>query len=287
MKVVSGGVTLLLLYAILVVPFSAYMRQRPIVEKIGYTPSASFFKYSAGDQELLVAESLVMRALFYFGTIVEINKNKIEMPTDYFGIYQTVENAVKLDPYNMDAYYFSQAILVWDVGRIEEANALLDYGMQYRTWDYMLPFFAGFNSAYFLHDYEKAAYYYRKASELSGVDLYGSLAGRYMYEAGHTDMALAYLRTMLEGARNEAVRESFATRIKALEAIKTIETALEHYVSLYGKAPGSVSELVAAGLLADIPVDPYGGTFFIDEHQRVRSTSKLAHLQKDDEGQSP
>ncbi len=61
----------------------------------------------------------------------------------------------------MDAYYFAQAVLVWDVGQVRLANELLEYGMRYRTWDYLLPFFAGFNYSYFLKDNEKAAQYYR------------------------------------------------------------------------------------------------------------------------------
>jgi tetratricopeptide (TPR) repeat protein len=107
-----------------------------------------------------------------------------------------IHGAVQLDPYNMDAYYFGQAILVWDVGKVELANELLDYGMRFRTWDWYLPFFAGFNQAYFLKDYTKAARYYDRAGELSGSDLFKNLAGRYLQESGKTDLALAYLSAM-------------------------------------------------------------------------------------------
>src|ERR1035437_4961022 len=60
--------------------------------------------------------------------------------------------------------------------------------MKYRTWDWQLPFFAGFNSAFFLKDYAAAARYYQRAGELSGSDLSRLLAGRY--GPGATDSPL-------------------------------------------------------------------------------------------------
>lgn len=263
-------------YLALIIPFTDYMRSRPFVEKLGYTPQAEVLKAASADQKTLVAAGLVMKALFYYGSLVEINLNKVIIPPDFFAIYKTIETAVKLDPYNMDAYYFGQAVMAWEVGRVREANALMEYGMKYRTWDYYLPFFAGFNYAYFLKDYDKAAKHYKKAAELSGVALYANLAGRYMYESGETDMALAYLSTMEKGAKNESIRKEFQVRLAALLEVKRIQTALAKHEKETGRKAESVDELVRRGFLSPAPVDPYGGKFYLDELGQVKTTSKFA-----------
>jgi tetratricopeptide (TPR) repeat protein len=266
----------LAVYAVLVFPFSGYMRTRPFVERLGYTPQAEVMRIIAADQKNLVAASLIMKVLFYFGTLVEQNKNKLVVPPDYFGMYKTVEAATKLDPYNMDAYYFAQAVLVWDVGKVREANALLEYGMRYRTWDYYLPLFAGFNYAYFLKEYAKAATYYRKAGELSGAELYQSLAGRYLQESGQTDLAIGYLAAMEKGAKNDAIKKTFRTRLRAFLEVKRIEEARDAFLRQSGALPESVEALVQDGYLRPSPVDPYGGRFYLDNGGAVRTTSKFS-----------
>jgi tetratricopeptide (TPR) repeat protein len=264
------------LYAIIIFPFTAYMNAKPFVEKIGYVPQADMLRLMAADQKQFLACGLVMRTLIYFGTLVEKKEAKIDIPPDYYAIFKTIDTAVKLDPYNMDAYYFAQAVLVWDVRRIKEVNTLLEYGMKYRDWDFYLPFFAGFNYAYFLKDYGRAAGFYQRAGELTGDELPVSLAGRYFYEAGSTKLGIAYLDTMIKGARSASVRKNLATRLEALRGVSVIEQALERYRAEKGVPPGDIPVLVASGYLPKVPVDPYGGKFFLDEQGRVRTTSKLA-----------
>src|SRR5690242_9398050 len=107
----------------------------------------------SADQKQVVGEGLTLDVLIYFGGLVEKQRlGKLDVPADYPAMSRLLHAAVKLDPYNMDPYYFAQAILVWDVNQVKLANNLLDYGMKYRSWDWYLPFFAGFNNAYFLKD---------------------------------------------------------------------------------------------------------------------------------------
>lgn len=267
---------LLASYILLVIPFTAYMRNKPFVEKLGYVPQAEVLKFVSADQKLLVADSLVMKTLFYFGSLVEKSSAKLEIPPDYFSIFRTIETAIRVNPYNIDAYYFAQAILVWDAKRIREANSLLEYGLKYRKWDYQLPFYLGFNYAYFLKDYQAAARYYKLAGELSGEPLFVNLAGRYMYEAGRTDLALIYLTAMEKSARNPAIRKTYKVRIAALLQVKAIEGAMAAYQGRFGTPSKSIDDLLRMGFLSKRPVDPYGGTFYIDEKGQVRATSKFA-----------
>jgi hypothetical protein len=196
-------------YVFCMVPFASYMKNRPVAVKLGYVPSAEVLRATVGDQKLLVAHAVVVKVLVYFGTLVEKLQNKILLPPEYLNMYKTLQTAVKLDPYNSDAYYFAQAAFTWEVGRAKEVNLMLDHGMKYRTWDYMLPFFAGFNAAYFLKQYEPAARYMKRAAELSGNPLLTNLAARYYFESDKSKLGIDFLELMEKGAKDEQVRKLY------------------------------------------------------------------------------
>jgi hypothetical protein len=269
-------IVLLALYAVIIGPFTRYLTEKPVVEKLGYVPEPDVMRLLAADQCSLMSATLMVRVISYYGGLVEQAMNKVPVTPEYQGMYKMLETAVKLDPYNMDAYYFAQAILGWRAGQVREINSLLEYGMQYRKWDWYLPSFAGFNYAYFLKDYKRASQNYRRVAELTGDTLSMNLAGRYMYESGRTDLAVAYLTAMVQGARNEAIKRTLQTRLRAFEEVRKIEQARDKFRSDTKRNPRSLSELLHKGYLARPPVDPYGGTFYLDEKGAVRSTSKFA-----------
>lgn len=266
----------LVAYMCIVGPFSTYMQAKPIEEKLGFVPSVQVIKPMSGGFSELAAAGLVMKVTMYFGGLFVDNEKLIKRPPDYEGMSRLLQGAIALDPYNMDAYYFSQSFLVWDLNQVQLANRLLEKGMQFRSWDWYLPFFAGFNYAYFLKDYDKAAAYYKKAAEITGDSLFTRLASRYMHEAGQTELAIMYLEGMLATARGEVARQSFTTRLKAFKEVLEIESARDNFMGKKGRLPVTITELVEQGLLAKEPVDPYGGRFIIAADGKVGSTSKFA-----------
>jgi len=262
----------------LLTPVARHMQERPFVQRVGVIPQPAVMRFVTADQKQLFGALEVLKVLIYYGTSLEKAQQQRDIVHDFQGMYPLIKTTTRLDPYNMDAYYFAQAILVWDMRRIDEANALLDYGMQYRTWDFYLPFFAGFNHAYFLKDYDKATFYYKRAGELTGSDLFIRLASRYMYEANQTGLAIAYLQTMKANARNETIKKSFDLRLTAFMAVKRIEDAQAAFLRDLARPAKNIEEMTQAGYLATPVIDPYGGTFYLDSTGRVRTTSKFAPL---------
>jgi len=272
----------LISYGLLIGPFTAYMRNKPIEEKLGYLPSIKLLKPLSADQKELAGASLVFKVLMYYGNAVGKAPGGAvlaEQP-DLQGMSRLLHGAVQLDPYNMDAYYFAQGFLTWDARQFKVANDLLEYGMKYRTWDWYLPFFAGFNHAYFLKDYKKAAHYYNLAGDLSGEDLYKSLSSRYLQESGQTDLAIAYLTGMVKTAKNQAVKRNYEVRLKAFREVRRIELARDRFAAAREGLPVSVDQLVHSGYLSPAPVDPYGGRFFFEPDGKVTSSSKFAFGQR-------
>jgi len=267
----------LCLYGVVLGPFTTYMKQKPVEEKLGYVPSAKLLHYLSADHKEFFGAMLVMKAIMYFGSLIENQQAKVVVtPPDYPGMSRILHGAVQLDPYNMDAYYFAQSFLTWEVKQYKLANSLLDYGMKYRTWDWYLPFFAGFNSAYFLNDYAAAAKYYQRAGELSGSDLSKLLAGRYMQESGQTELAIAYLTAMEKGEGNQALKQTYRTRLGAFQEVRRIELARDRFKEAKGALPTTIAQLLQGGFLVPPPVDPYGGQFYLVSGGKVATTSKFA-----------
>lgn len=270
-------ILLMIGYVFCVVPFASYMKSRPIAVKLGYVPSAEVLRLVVADQKLLVAHTVIVKVLVYYGTLVEKMQNgKIQLPAEYQNMYSTLQTAVKLDPYNNDSYYFAQAAFTWEIGRAKEVNQMLDYGMKYRSWDYMLPFFAGFNEAYFLKQYEPAARYMKKAAEISGNPLITNLAARYFYESNRSELGIHFLEIMEKGAQDKQTRKIYHIRRLALQAVSTIQAAVNKFKEQNGRLPTNLQEITKQKFLIRLPEDPYGGQFYLDTSGTVRTTSKFA-----------
>ena len=267
---------IVLAYLLVMAPFTAYLKGRPVAVKLGYTPEAEVIKAVTGDQRYLVADYTVLKVLFYYGSLVEKWQNKVKLPAENYNMFKTLETAVKLDPYNMDAYYFTEAAFTWELGRAQDVNRMLIYGTKYRTWDYNLPFYIGFNYAYFLKDYADAANYMKRAAEISKEPLYTTLAARFFYDSGRTDLGIIFLSAMERGVRDQKIKSLYGARKAALLAVRTLERSVASFRASHGREPADLNELVTSGSLRAIPLDPYGGTFYLGPGGKVASTSKFA-----------
>lgn len=270
-------IVLIAAYLAIIVPFTNYLGNRPFVNKVGYIPEGEMIKFAVGDYRFLISQWSVLKVMFYFGGIYDHNPNKAKLPIEYGNMARFISTAVFLDPYNMDAYYLAQASFVWDVkDSARDINKLLAYGMRYRTWDFYLPFFAGFNAAYFLHDYNSAADYMKKATELSGDPLFANLSARYFHQAGRTELGVIFIESLIKSEKDENIRKSFIIRKEALLSVIKISNAARLFNAKYGHFPASVNDLVNDGFLKQAPIDPYGGRFYISDNGKVESTSKFA-----------
>jgi tetratricopeptide (TPR) repeat protein len=265
------------LYFLLVPLLARYLTTEHQRISISFPASKNVLKAVSLDQGLLIGEYMVIKVITFFGGR-STAESKPLTKGDYFVMYRNLDVATALDPYNIDAYYFAQATFSWEVGEFAGTNQLLEYGMKYRTWDHYLPYFIGFNYSYFMKDPINAARYYKKAAEISGEGFFMSLAGRYLYEGGQTEEAMAYSKIMIDSTKNESIRLFLKKRYTALAAVRKIEQARELYRSQTGGLPLTINQLTASGALKELPVDPYGGTFFIDPKGQVRTTSNFAEV---------
>lgn len=265
-------------YLVILGPFTRSMEYKAYAVRLGMIPHPKVLQVLFPDYQELLGANILSRVIFYYGSLHDdaAGAGKVQLTADYPAMSRAVHTALRLDPYNMDGYYFGQSILVWDAGQYQLATELLEYGMQYRTWEWQLPFFAAFNEAYFLKDRAAAARLYMRAGELSGSTLFKSLAGRYLQETGETQMAIDYLQAIEKNTRTPAVKQTLQVRIETFKAVLVIEQARDRYTEEQGQPPSDIGTLVKAGYLSTRPIDSYGGEFYLDEDSQVRTTSKFS-----------
>lgn len=181
-----------------------------------------------------------------------------------------------LDPYFLDPYYVAQAHLTWEGNMVRETNTLLDKGSRYRDWDWMLPFYIGFNYFYFLQENDKASEYLMEASKRpNSPSLLTTLAARLAYEAHRTENAIIFLQEILSKTDDENTKKMYEMRLNALKGILFLERAAAVYQERFKTRPEKLDALIAKGIIQDIPKDPYGGEFYIDKNGTIKTTSEL------------
>ena len=272
MKTALCLVAVLVLYMAVVPRVAQVMENRPIAIRAGHVPDGRLLSIVSGDLRYMLADIIVMKSLFYFGTLYDADGNVVSRP-DYRQLYNNLAQSLKMDPYNEEVYYFAQAIFTWEVGRVKETNGLLEYGMKYRRKDWQLPFWIGFNNFYFLGDYENAAGYFKLAAELSKMDVFARLAAKCLHHSGQDKVAIAFLDSMIAGANDDNVRQLYLKRKIALERFVSLKDAVAQYRRRFAVAPVSLEDLVRRGVIESVPVDPLGGRFYLDENGVVKSTS--------------
>ncbi|WP_321532029.1 hypothetical protein [uncultured Desulfuromonas sp.] len=275
MRKILSGVVLVTLLAAATDQVQQRADKKNIVA-LGYVPPATVVNVFGQGISMLVADWAIIDTMFYYGTLVDPAFSKEEhVLIDYYNLYRHMLRSARLDPYNQDVYYFSQAIFTWEVGRINEVNDLLDYGMKYRSWDDQLPFFAGFNSFYFLKDYPKASDYMLEAYQRSGKELYARLASRFLRRSGRTEAAIAFLQDQISATKEPALKKRFLQRLKTFEMILSVERAVQAFERDEGHRPLSIDELLDGKYLQNAPRDALGRSIFLDENGSVQSRSGL------------
>ncbi len=232
-----------------------------------------FEKWSAFEFSFLKAFYYTLSLRVYLGKLSE----KYMTPPLFAkeAIVRTAEVVTRVCPYYYDIYYIANGYLSWDFGDVETANRFLKKGIDYYPKRWIFYLYLGFNYFYFLKDYEMGAQYLVKASEISGRPFYAHLAAKLLYASGRTEIAIGIVRNMLENTKDEGWRKNLKIRLEALEAIYTIEKAVEAFREKTGRNPQNIEELVKTGFLKSVPVDPYGGEFYLDEAGNVKTTSNL------------
>jgi hypothetical protein len=246
-------------------------------EGTGLLFPASISRIVALEYKGLLADVLFSRAQTFYGG--KLSRKEVLSEEEWSWIYKSVDIATDLDPYFLDPYYFGALTLAWDANNVKEANVLLTKALRYRTWDWTIPFYLGFNYFYFLQDNEKASDYLMEASRRPGASsLMVNLAAKLSYKVNRTENAIVFLDAILKRTDDERLRKEYETRLLALKRLLHLENGVASYQQKFGKKPHGLEDLIQRKIINEIPPDPYGGAFYLDAQGRVSSTSNFITL---------
>ena len=250
-------------------------KQLPRGEDNAIVLPSPLLKITALEFDGLVSDFLFLDAIvFYGGTHSRTERPRIK-EWEWQWLDKTLSASTDLDPYFLDPYLFGNAIFTWEAGMIHEANDLLAKGSRHRTWDWMLPFFTGFNYFYFLQENEKAAEFLMEASRRPEANpMLASIASKLAFKERRTETSIQFLEEMLPRTDDELTKQRFRKRIEALRGILLLEQAVAQYQKRYHVKPRSFELLVAKGIIQKVPQDPYGGKFYLDPSGSVKSTTE-------------
>lgn len=247
------------------------------LERSGYVLPPEVLRLTSIGFKGLVADSLFLKASTFFGgkDFSDITKE------DWNWMYKTLDAATIVNPYLLAPYYFGQAVLPWEAGMVNEANLLLERGTKTRDWDWMLPYFIGFNHFYFLMENEKAAQYLMEASGRPGAWTFiPRLAARLRLEGGRTETTIAFLQEISKKTEDIGIKKRYEIKIETLQRILFLEKAAELYKERFGSPPADLEDMVRKGIIPAIPKDPYGGEFYLDTDGEIKTSSRFRPVRR-------
>ncbi len=222
----------------------------------------------AGGDRHLAANIGVFRAMMIGGDV------KDELT---YEVQAKVQRQVAiLNPRQEDNSYIAAAILPW-WGQVDEAQFILDRATKSRDWDFMPPFYQGFNEYYFNKNYEQAADLVQlSASRTEGVnrESFKAVAAKWISMGDDPRAAIGVIAALKDASYDPQIQRLLQGRIDRLKILLALRQAAGRYQQERGESISSLEQLVSAGYLEGIPNDPFGYGFHLDSDGLVQFNSR-------------
>lgn len=220
--------------------------------------------FMAMGDRFLAADIASIRAL-----VVDTQK----MTPDQFAIMAKLQEDVSwLNPGHEDNYYTAAAILPW-VGHVDAAQRILTRASKARRYDYQPAFYYGFNQLHFRGDAAGASAWLRESAEHlpegnNRVQMQ-NLAAIWLDKTQDLDLAIRVVKAMAEQAKRRDFQKYLELRVERLRTLRTVRTAATTYRKQYGKPPAKLDDMVSAGILEAVPIDPFGFGYAFDTQGEI------------------
>jgi len=248
----------------------------PKLQRFMYLPQGEYLRVAVLGYEQVVADFLWIQAIQAMG------ERKVTEEAGQW-IYRALDVITTLDPKFTRVYEVGGVALVTLVVLVEESNRVLEKGIQHNPDYWALPFLLGFNYYFELRDDAKAADYIARASRLPGAPQYlAPFATRLYVSAREPQVAIDFLAQMYAQTADENVKRVLEQRLKEVVVERDLQLhdeAVSRYRERYKRAPDRLEDLMEAGLLRELPREPFGGQYLYDpQTQSVRSSEMKDRL---------
>ena len=272
-----GGVSALVLLAAAVVALQMARErrfpEREPAQQILYVSSPAVLTRVALSYDALVADLYWIRAIQYYGgTRLSERSDK-----SYDLLYPLLDLTTSLDPNFNIAYLFGAFFLSehkpGGPGRPDLAIRLLEKGMKARPDRYEYPHGVGF--VYYREgDYKTAARWFLRAADTPGAKKEGEradmwlrpLAANTLATGGDTRSSRLLYESLVKSdvswLRDDARRR--LKKLDAIDAIAALERLTAEYERRFGDPPPTWEDMILAGFLRAVPLDPEGHPYVLN-----------------------
>jgi tetratricopeptide (TPR) repeat protein len=260
------------------------LRSGATLQEVLYISSPKALKRLSLGYDGLLADIYWTRAVQYFGS-----KHFAESQ-HYDLLAPLLEITTALDPHLTVAYEFGANFLAPKppngAGQPQRAIELSEFGIRNNPNEWRLYYDLGFIYYMELKDYTHAADAFARGSRVPNAHPFlGVMAAQMAQHSGELRMAQMMWSTTYQSTQDRNVRANAATHLRALQVEEDV-TNLENLVSAYrsktGRPPSSLTDLQAAGMLREVPMDPLGHTYKLisDGRVEVRTPDDFPFLTK-------
>jgi hypothetical protein len=223
------------------------LRSGPLIKRmsLGYDP--------------LLADIYWTRAVQYYGQRVGTPGNKFEL------LWPLLDITTTLDPRLVVAYRFGAIFLSEPeagANRTDLAIELVKRGIAANPKEWHLGTDLGFLYYWWMKDYSHASAAYLEASKNPNAPVWIRLmAARIAQTGGSFETSRMLWSQLYESTNNANVKKIAVQALQGLRAQEDegrLDMLAEEYRKSFGHFPATVQDMLAAGLLKGIPVDPSG-----------------------------
>jgi tetratricopeptide (TPR) repeat protein len=240
-------------------------------DELIFLPSEARFARLSGGYSGLLAAIYWTRAVQYYG------RHRLAHAKEFALLGTMLDIATTLDPHLLIAYRFGSIFLAGKppegAGDPQRAIYLLERGIvanpdYWRLWEDL-----GFIYYWDMQDYAHAARAFQTGSERPGAMTWmRTLAASVAAQGGDIDTSRTLWTEIARSAENDAIRRSAENHLAALGAqgaLRKLDGLLAAYQQKTSRQAHSLLDLVAAGYLPGIPLDPSGAPFVVGPNGRA------------------
>ncbi len=252
----------LLTFSVVAIPFTAHrldaLRPQATLQEVLYIHSAKTVRYLSLGYTGLAACIYWTRAVQYFGS------NHLENALRYDLLKPLLTLATDLDPQLQVAYEFGSIFLSQrppqGAGQPDEAVALVERGIQRNPDRWRLYYHLGFIHYSEREDYAAAAGTFERGSRVPGAHPWLQvMAAATRQRGGDLETARFLWTKIYESTSDKMIQETALARLVALRVdgdVLHLESLLQRYQAQFGAYPVRWNQLIAAGYLQGVPIDP-------------------------------
>ncbi len=228
------------------------------LQEVLYIPSPKVVKRMSLGYSGVLADIYWTRVVQYFG---EKHKAKSK---HYVILAPLLEMTTTLDPKLLPAYEFGSVFLAQKppegAGDPKAAARLVEKGIQENPQAWRLYYDLGYIYWLELNDHAKAADAFERGSKIPGTPTWmrimaAALAGH----AGETETAIYMWTNILNSTNDKSLQANAINRLRCLRVdseVKILQDRVDEFTKEKGHLPSGWQELISAGMLRRVPVDP-------------------------------